>query len=280
MQVMAFPPICFNETELANTLYKVYLKMFLHENIGELFSKFDLLSLQNHSMPHYHRGSLASFLSFVKKRVVVDWEKLMCLFLELVEKDSNLALSKNYIQELYLQLHVLGVFTVQVLRAPLNRNTYAGSLKGLPTSHHIPEVVCITLKVPRAKVRVFTELPLLELGTPALHCLLESSHPYPGRPWQNLFAAIHLSFGNATFLGTRDHDDFKVDISEDKQRWKGSSDMFVSFYAPSWVIFQAPQATRVALGVLTTPQTAMTFTKVLGFEMKVYETTLGNEGNV
>ena len=279
-QPMNIPRVHFTETALAQILHQVYVNMFQHEDMSVLLSKIDLLTIRNNSSPPYHRGSLASFLCYIKKRVVLDWDKLMGAFLDLIEKTSNIALGGNYIQELYLQLHLLGLYTVSALRLPFNRNSNNQAKRGISAWNHIPEVVCVTLKVPRAKLGVFTELPVNELGMPLLHCSLQSSHTYRGKPWQNLFADVHLAFGQATTSGSRSDDGFRVNVTGDRHGWKGRSPMFISFYAPSWVISQDAQATRVALGVGPTPLATKTFMKVLGLEMKVYETNLGNEDNV
>ena len=73
----AVPVIRFDAPKLAHLLYQFYLKMFQNEDMTQLFSKIDRQTIQNSSMLHYHRGSLASFLRFVKQRVVVDWNESM-----------------------------------------------------------------------------------------------------------------------------------------------------------------------------------------------------------
>jgi hypothetical protein len=281
IQTSAPPLIRFTEADLAGILFQVYLKMFQNEDVSSLFSKINLLTIQNNSCPRYHRGSLASFLCFVKKRVVVDWNKTMDAFLALIENDSKLALGRNYIQELYLQLHLLGVHTVSTLGEPVRRSHGAQNLEGLRAWKNIPGVICVTLKVPRERLGVFTEVPLGELGTPPLHCVLRSSHSYDGRPWHNAFAAVQLGFGHATTSGSRSGDNFKVNVSEDRHGWSGNSPMLISFCAPSWLVLQLePNDIIVALGVQNTPHSVKTFLKVLGLELHVYETDLGNEENV
>ena len=177
----AVPVIHFDGPELVHILYQFYLKMFQNEDMMQLFSKIDLQTIQNSSVLHYHRGSLASFLRFVKKRVVVDWNESMNVFISLVENNSTLLMSRNYMQELYLQLHLLDLYSVPTFSPPFNRTSHSEALKGLGAWKEIPAVICITLKVPRAKLRAITEVPLKELGTQILHCILQSSSNYPGR---------------------------------------------------------------------------------------------------
>ncbi|KAA6408388.1 MAG: hypothetical protein FRX48_08130 [Lasallia pustulata] len=276
----AVPVIRFDGPELAHILYQLYLKMFQNEDMKQLFSTIDLQTIQNSSVLHYHRGSLASFLRFVKKRVVVDWNELMDVFLGLIENDSTLLMGRNYIQELYLQLHLLNLYTVATFRPPLNRPSHFQALKGLGAWKDIPAVICITLKVPRAKLWAITEVPLKKLGTPILHCILQSSSEYRGGQWQNIFAVVQLAFGEITTSGSRCNDDFRVNVLEDMHSWKGRSSLIVSFLVPSWVVLLEPHAATVAFGVQSTPQSMRTFMNRLGVNMNIYQTMLGNEDNV
>ena len=274
------PVIHFHESELAQILYQFYLKMFQNEDMTQIFSKIDLQTIWNSSLLHYHRGSLASFLCFVKKRVVVDWNESMNIFLSLVENDSTLLMGKNYLQELYLQLHLHDLYTVSTFKPPFNCTSHSQTLKGLGAWKEIPAVLCITLKVPRVKLGAITEVPWKELGTPVLHCVLQSSSNYPGRQWQNIFAVVQLAFGEITTSGSRCDDSFRVNVAEDVHSWNGRSSLIVSFVAPSWVVLLEEHAATVALGVQSTPQSSRTFVNSLGLDMNIYKTTLRNEDNV
>ncbi len=273
-------PAQFDEADLAALLYGVYLKMFQHENIGRMYSKLDVVMLQSGSRPPDHRGTLAALLLFVKQREVVsNWDKFMDAFLSHIENDQNLLLGMSYIQELYIQLHLLDVYTVPILRQPCKVGKSASGWNSINAWEHIPAAVCVTLKVPRTKIKAFTDLPSKAFLTPPVRCHLQSSRSL-GSSWQNIFVAIQLSFGNVTTSGSRDDSNFSIDVLEDKNGWKGNSSMIVSFYAPSWVILLEAQATIIAFGVQCTPQSMLTFSKVLGPEMNVYETTLGDQDHV
>ena len=276
----AVPVIRFDGPELAHVLYQVYLKMFQNEDLTQLFSKIDQQTIQNSSLLHYHRGSLASFLCFVKQRVVVDWNKSMNVFIGLVEDNSTLCMNRNYMQELYLQLHILDLYTAPTFRPPFKCINHSPALKGLSAWKEIPAVICITLKVPRAQLRAITDVPLKQLGNPILHCVLQSSSSYHGPQWQNTFAVVQLAFGEVITSGSRCDDGFRVSVSEDRHSWNGHSSLLVSFLAPSWVVLQEPHATTVAVGIQSTPQSSHTFMASLGFDMNIYKTTLGNEENV
>lgn len=272
--------ISIDEQDLASILHRVYRGMFQNEDFGKLFTKISLLTVQNSSNPHYHRGSFASFLRLVKGRVKADWNKVMDGLLHLVENDPSILMGRNYIQELYLQLHLLEIYTMPTFLPPFNQTSYVPSSLGLGAWKDIPGVICITLKVPRKKLRVFTSLAPGELGTPNVHCILQSATTSNSRPWQNIFAAVQLTFGTVTTSNPRNRDDFHLIVYEDESGWTGRSPLLVSFYAPTWVALLEPRTTTIAFGVQSTPYSTRTFMKILGVEMNVYETTLMDEDNV
>ena len=71
-EIMVNQPIHFEQLDLAHILYQVYREMFQHEDMRNLFSKIDILTLQKSSNVRYHRGSFAAFLRLVKSKVRVD----------------------------------------------------------------------------------------------------------------------------------------------------------------------------------------------------------------
>jgi hypothetical protein len=86
--------------------------------------------------------------------------------------------------------------------------------------------------------------------------------------------------GTFTTSGLRNSADFRVHVAEDKNGWTRSSPLIVSFYAPIWLVLLEPQNAIIAFGIQSTPQSTVTFVKTLGFDMNVYDTTLGDEDNV
>ena len=280
-RTVSTPSVHFNEAELTTLLYKIYLKMFQHEDMSSMFSNPDILMLKMQSLPVYHRATFAAFLSCVKRRVVVsNWNNVMGALLPLIENDQNLILGRNYLQELYLQLHIFNVYSTHVFQPAFNVRNSTSGWKGISAWENIPAVVCITLKVPRSRLKVFMDLPLNILSTPPVQCLMQSSNaPFPGS-WQNIFAAVQLSFGKISTLGSQNDRDFSVNVLEDGLGWEGSSPLLVSFFVPSWTILQEEQTTVVAFGVQITPQSIRAFSKTLGVGLEVYKTVLANEDNV
>lgn len=175
--------LSFDKIESAQILFQVYLKMFQHENTGLVFSKINLQALKNNSCPHYHRGSLAALLALVKRRVSVEWDKMIDKFLDFVENDPSLLMGKNYIQELYLHLHIFEVFSVSTFKPSFTLGGNSPRRKDMSAWQDTLSVVYITLKVSRARLGAVTEIPYGEFGTPLVQCVLQSSRGSAGRPW-------------------------------------------------------------------------------------------------
>jgi hypothetical protein len=269
--------IHFDEIELAQAIFQVYRKMFEHEDVASLLSSIDRLKMLKNSSLHYHRGSLASFLCFVKQRVITDWDKTMSTLLDLVERNCYIALGGNYLQELYVQLHLFGVYTAHRFRETFIRYSNSQSLRDLCPWNHIPEVVCITLRVPRPNLGFLRALSPADINTPPIHCSLCSVHSI--EPWLHLFAVTQLAFGEITASEPRSGEDF-VNIREDRLGWNGSCPMFVSFYVPSLVIALEGRDTKVSLALQPRLETVSTFLSILGVPLTVHETNLGNENDV
>lgn len=270
-----------DELGLARILHKVYVNMFRHENVQFLFSNLNPRSLSNHSMPRFHRGSFALVLRFVRSRVETDWEKMMGHLLDLIEIDTTVLMSLNYIQELYLYLKLYGVLSVPTLSSsPVQSNFPGATPGGLSCWKNIPPILSATLIVPREKIKVITDIDATKIGSPIMHCVVQSSPSYQSQRWQNIFSVVQVSFGNLSTAGTRNSQSFQVSIIEDELRWRGSSPLIVSFMVPTWTLLLEPEAAKIAFGIQSTPAAAHTFLGTLGTELNIFETTLGDESSV
>ena len=237
-----------DELGLARILHKVYLNMFQHENVQLLLSNLSLRTLSKHSMPRYHRGSFALILRFVRSRVSTNWNVMMGHLLELIEAEKTVMMGLNYIQELYLHLHLFDVFSVATLSSSPTQLYHPG--KGqLRNWNHIPSIVCVTLVIPREKLKVITNVDTSEIESPIMHCLIQSSPSYDTHRWQNVFSVVQVSFGNLSGIGTQNTDSFQVSIMEDELRWRGSSSLIVSFLVPTWTLLLEPQTAKIAFGI-------------------------------
>ncbi|KAK4238360.1 hypothetical protein C8A03DRAFT_43874 [Achaetomium macrosporum] len=270
-----------DEAALAEVLYRVYLRMFSNEDVSHLFSNMShVATLRKISLPQYNRASFVAFVRLVKSRVVVDWDKTMRILLASIENDATLLIGMNYIQELYLYMHLLDVYTVDPLKRPCNSGRSSSLTGNLLDWANIPPVVSVTLKVPRARLAVFTDGKTKEIGTPPVHCLVQNSPKSKSRAFHNIFAAVQICFGQLSTSGSRFCDGFRLHVTDDPLGWQGESPLLVSFKCPTWVLLLEPQTAMISFGIYGTPLMASKFLGRLGPELNVFETTLGDAEHV
>ncbi|KAF2092448.1 hypothetical protein NA57DRAFT_62455 [Rhizodiscina lignyota] len=178
----------------ASLLHQVYLKMFQHEDPKFLYSRMNMTALTSDSAPQHHRASFVSLLAVVRSRLVVDWNKTMETLIQLIENEPTLMVGANYLQELYLYLHLFGIYSIETFtRSP--RDVFRRNIdsRGLGGWENMPAVVCITLNVPRTSLERLTSKNAADIGTPHPRCSVQSSPESPVGRWQNLFAVEPLT---------------------------------------------------------------------------------------
>ncbi|KAL2075114.1 hypothetical protein VTL71DRAFT_56 [Oculimacula yallundae] len=274
--------IHFDPKDLAILLHRTYQTMFEHENTFKLISTMTLTTRRNASRSVYTRSSFAAFLRLVRNRIATDWDKTMQIVLESIATDQNIAFSLSYYQDLCVHISLFGVCDLPEFTAGCRPSDAAKFRKGVGSWKSLPEVVCITLEVPRNRIQFITSMPPIELGSPNVHCAVQyggvSQFPVSARP--GIFADVQLTFGDLTTVGEPTDDGHQVLIKQDLLGWSGKAPLLVSFNVPTWVVLHDPSKTIVTLGVQTTPQTMMTFIKKLGFNLIIHETDLQDNKRV
>lgn len=87
---ISLAPLHFIEQDLANVLYRIYIRMFDNEDWLKKFANIRLNpSKALNPQPLYHRAGMAAFLRLVKGRVACDWDKTMNLFYNLILERPN-----------------------------------------------------------------------------------------------------------------------------------------------------------------------------------------------
>ncbi|KAI1112517.1 hypothetical protein F5Y14DRAFT_421401 [Nemania sp. NC0429] len=292
--VVQLPKMRFNAQDLAIIIYDVYLRMFRIEDCQSLMkSTLSRELMQNFACVWYQRAGFASVVQLFKTHVDCDWEEAMAALLELVINRSDCIMKTNSFQELSVYLHIFGTHSNgdflnwhrERELYSLPGSIYAPALNETPQGHkwgdlrdwkEIPSVVCITLKVPKSCLRVFTQDNSGMVGAPkpAVHCTLRDSGS------ERIFSACHLVFGDVRTEGEKHTGSFEVYIEPDKCGWNGSAALMVSFLVSTYCLLQSPRKTEVGFGVLPTFKTAMDFLQDLGPSLMVYKTTLDNDNNV
>ena len=286
-------PIRFDPKLLAKTLYGVYDHMFLEEDWSRRLLNINLEAVKKSGLVWYQRSSFVSFLRLVQTRVTCDWNAVMESTMDLIENRSNAPMGMSYYQELNIYLHMLGVHSTNVLKRwdKHNEDPYLTSFLPLVRPANgkwgdlrdwkdIPPVVCVTLRVPRKQLAVFTNMNLQKLGTPAVHCMLGGVDQWGPGSWQNIFPACQLSFGNISTLGKQYDDSYEVSVQEDDAGWSGTSPLIASFFTPTFPLLQQPRDVLVTFGIHSTPATVTSFLPKLGPTMSVHEITLDDSDAV
>ena len=88
---------------------------------------------------------------------------------------------------------------------------------------------------------------------------------------------MQIAFGNIIPVGRKSDDNFHIDVNEDLDGWAGKSPLIASFLIPAWILLQEPQKALFACGLQSTPHAIYAFVKVLGPELRIFETNLGDD---
>ena len=267
----------FEAAELAGYLFDVYKTMFAHEDTSKLLAKFARVKGGKYlvDLQRYTRAGMAALLRLVKATVLVDWEQTMQLFNSHVTTDRSLLVGSNNLQELYVHLHTLGVWTVKSLEGSpdLLRSGFGLSLRprcgeqGILAVDNTPPTVQLILVVPREKLAVFTRKTPDEIGTPALH--LSVAQTSGKDQFVNCFHSFQAFFGKVIY----DNSTTNASVTEENENgWLGSADLVVTCAVPAFGLLTGPKSgIRAALKINSNPDSLMRF-RHLGIQMAVFET--------
>ena len=134
---------------------------------------------------------------------------------DMLDEDRRLMLDTNFYQELCCQLHMRGVYTVNIYSKPPNTDCLRTML--FRTWNIVPPTVCLLLVIPRAKFNVLETGPE---GTPTVQCNFQTPSVH------NIFSSIQLVFGSVTTSGNES--EARTIVNEDPSRWSGLSDLVMS----------------------------------------------------
>ncbi|KAG1781878.1 hypothetical protein EV702DRAFT_1265581 [Suillus placidus] len=266
-------PIHIAPEQLAGVLFNLYLNMFFYQNLARSMTMIKRTSsLVTFSDIHYHRRSFAEILGVIKGRVITDsWAPTMSKLHDKISCDRTLQIGRNFYLDLCCQLHLLGIFTVDVLSLPkvqemhrLSRSIVLHNWKTLP------QTVCVVLVVPRDRLQPL--LPALNQGGAAiLQCEVK------GVKNLQTFTSINTVFGTVKISGKGDGK--TAAIEEDVTGQYGTSPLVVWFWVPSAVLMNGSHDSHhtVTLSVLSNPATCMSLAKKLGPDLALFCADMGDE---
>ena len=271
----------FEARELAVYLFDIYKTMFAHEDLSKAMAKLTATSAGRYmvELQRYTRAGMAALLRLVRATVQVDWDQTMHIFNKHLETDRSLIVGSNSLQEMYMHLHNLGVWTVDCLKSSPNQLSggfglslrSTSSEQGILAADNAPPIVHLVLVVPRENLAVFTGKTPDEIGTPALHVsVTQISGQYQ---YENCFYSFQAFFGNVVLDANTDNASI---VEEDEHGWLGSADLVVTCAVPAFGLLLGPKnGIRVALRINTNPDSVARFAH-LGMRKEVFETGFSN----
>ncbi|KAH7015197.1 TCP-1/cpn60 chaperonin family-domain-containing protein [Ilyonectria destructans] len=253
---------------LARLILPLFCRMFEAENVAQSATTF---LARSNVYPHFHRGSFATLLKLVMRRVQTDWPSMCTELLRMSAQDPGMILASNQIQDLCDQLHLLDVNTERWI---LNQISYSPELGTFNAWKPIPPTVAVTVVVPRNAIsRLYQDSIQYKIASPSLVGSLRTSSKAVSQ-WHNIFGDVHIVFGNVKETGLRQDQDFRISIEQDQDGWSGTAPLIASFYVPVSALQVEPYNTLVGVSVVTSGQSAMLYSQTLGLNMIVFETNL------
>ncbi|KAG8723298.1 hypothetical protein FRC09_003899 [Ceratobasidium sp. 395] len=265
--------VAFEAQDLAKTLSALYVKMFRDEHMDqELMLNPSIALAKERSEAHYHRESFVLLLRFVRSRVRLvkgDWDQLVYALLGYVAKNKESILERNHYQDLCLQLHLYGLYTVSSMQPSWQQVRRDGTpnLKIFDGWDDIPPVVCLVVIVPRKSLGVLMNE---KAGGPRFQMNLIA-----GSAYHNNYSSLQGVWGSC--VRDPNHSN-RVSITEDPAGVHGTSDLIISFWASSYLLVTADTTARFALRL--NPLSIINFQRRLGTNLELFNTSIENKTHV
>ncbi|GJE85082.1 zinc finger MYND domain-containing protein [Phanerochaete sordida] len=259
--------LSFDPSDFAALVLEIYRKMFAHEDIAAFLQKAPTpISLQALERIHNSRRGFVVLMRSLVPRVAVAWTEVCALFERMVANDSTLLLGRSRYQDLVLQLHLAGLWSVEPL-APNSSLRFADKTRGpFRDWSNIPHVVCVVFVVPRARFQ-----PLEDTGAPVNPPLAAE---FGTDELSSYFCSFEPAFGTLAIEGAGEH--ARAIITEDPRGKAGGGDVVVSVCVPAWILVAPNMATMVRVVLLSTPSSSVLNSK-LGMRMIVYDAPLADK---
>ncbi|KAI1612183.1 hypothetical protein EDD36DRAFT_277223 [Exophiala viscosa] len=265
------PVIKFDSDELARLMYRVYLQMFRDESWANMLSTSAAQLTRTQYAP-YTRASIVELLKLVKSGKLVDFDKFIKAFCDNVAHDTVLNMGAHYIQELFMHLHMSGLFSASTYEPGLDGFMDLVNDSPLRTWKDLPATLCLTLVVPHSKLWLFQKKSPTDTGSPLCHVALQHTD---GR--QNFFPDLQLGFGKVRTTGVKHTGDFTVYVDSDEKEWQGKGPLIVSVVIPTWLaLYDLDHSTKVAFALKSTPMT-VAFTADLGMMLELHKSSLASD---
>ncbi|KAI1331487.1 hypothetical protein F5Y16DRAFT_422996 [Xylariaceae sp. FL0255] len=279
---------------LAIATFDIYCNMFPYEDPKDWMNMSREEIMRKgivSSFPVYHRGGFVSLMKHMRTALSTDWPSFWKHLIQLVKQDDRCR-RLLYFQELCVQLHVQGLYTADALTLEMETrlnllaldtrdasyeeasvNVAGFNLVGFNTLENTPDVMCVTLEIPRHHANQLFPTETHKASAPTLQGAVEDS--VSGS--KSFFSCVQIIFGT---VEKRPADDGKwmISISEDRSGWQGDSPLIAAFYVPTNVLFANPRSINISLGVQQTQVSLVTYAHLKG--LNVYTAPLTGTSQV
>ncbi|KAK4132682.1 hypothetical protein BT67DRAFT_480473 [Trichocladium antarcticum] len=214
--------------DLLRLTQKIYCKIFQRGHTGvqlSLEAQARLIQRKGWRAQHNTAG-FSALLSAIGKRAQANLAEL-CIFL--VQHAATTSGQDTYRHALFFGMSPDGPSLPEL--CVLDPPKRLARPPGFTQWTDIPMGVAVTFVVPTDR----WQFAILECPREALmeaHLIATVD----GVVNRSCYTDIHVAFGNVTAKGSPTKDNFTIAVQEDKDGWKGTSPMIVSFYVPTMVI--------------------------------------------
>ncbi|KAG9942763.1 hypothetical protein KCU85_g9084, partial [Aureobasidium melanogenum] len=251
--------------ELASYFMQTYLAMFREtEDLSirsEVLTRKETQPLAG-DVDYYSRLTLVTLIASAKRIISTDWQECVGALVQMMKDDTSLSGGSKRMQELYMHLHLSGLWHIPALEeGPLRakcddliRPSSESGDKGVLGRDILPGTVHVALVVPRSCLTCLTDLPVDVVGTPGVHLWLRN------KVFEAAFFAIDVFFGHF-----ESGDPEVARVVADAHGWSGTSDLIVTCKMPTWGLLVGPRqdvhieldinTSRPFLGRITEPGT-------------------------
>lgn len=227
------------------------------------------------------RGSFILFVALLKARHTCDWTKAIEKMVHNIEFKLD-GMGFLFLQEFYSLLHVFGLYSPPAIASPA-AHLDPSILRGLSLStHNLPSMIYVTMKVPRKSLRIFTDRldQPQTLGHPFFNAFIRSAGIMTRKSWENRFTIMEISFGDFQSAGSLGNLNAQTVIQRDDKGWTSTSSMLVTIVIPTWTALQSHAEADIGLALASTVQEVTSFGKELGVEMTVFKSKLNDTKQV
>jgi len=171
------------------------------------------------------------------------------------------------VQELFLQFHIQGLHTTDILAHKQPSIQLPSSWPTLFLNSALPPTLPLLFRIPRSKCQpIMKEFNPITAESDILFDVHVSSPPY-----MNRYSAIHLAFA----------DQIGATSSDVPSAWKKSCDLLVFVHIPAWnIVHLSRKSCEISLRLKNDALAVHRFVRMLGLELVIFQTSIWDTQHV